>query len=205
MCLLAQINPVSPRDTEENRAAQIHHAHQVCGIVAHTKDRGVSSVAIRSLAIASSVLIEVDEQKEVLAILERINTDTGWRLGKVCSDLKKTWGWEAKGLSMLAPVGHTTAPRGQGFPTCPPPSLGGPPLSAPVQSQPSTPQTQKNYVTTTTTTTSSTPAAAPSAPRPPVNPLLVQADFSLPNHPYQNYYEPPNRTSGFNSQGFWAG
>ncbi|OIW32730.1 hypothetical protein CONLIGDRAFT_563313, partial [Coniochaeta ligniaria NRRL 30616] len=93
MCLLAQINPLQPRDSEENRAAQIHHAHQVCGIVAHTQDHGVASVAIRSLTIASSVLTDGAEQTEVLAILDRIYRDTGWRLGTVLAELKKAWGW----------------------------------------------------------------------------------------------------------------
>jgi hypothetical protein len=200
MCLLAQINPLESRDSERNRTAQIHHAQQVCGIVAHTTDRGVSSVAIRSLAIASSVLVEIDEQKEVLSILERISIDTGWRLGKVFSDLKKTWGWEAKGLSMLAPVGPAL-PRGQGYPSVPPPNPGPAPPGV-LQPHPAPSQAQKN---TMSAATSSAPVVAPAAARPPVNPLLVQADFSLPNHPYQNWYEPPNRTNGFNSQGFWAG
>lgn len=93
MCLLAQINPLNPRDSEENREAQLHHAHQVCGIIAHTKDHGVASVAIRSLTIASSVLTDRAEQKEVLAILDRIHKDTGWKLGAVLAELKKAWGW----------------------------------------------------------------------------------------------------------------
>jgi len=97
MCLLAQINPLAPRDSEENRAAALHHAHQVCGIVAHTQDHGVASVAIRSLTIASSVLTDRAEQEEVLAILDRINRDTGWRLGAVLAELKKAWGWDNGG------------------------------------------------------------------------------------------------------------
>ena len=45
------------------------------------------------------------------------------------------------------------------------------------------------------------PAALP-APRPlRVNPLHC-ADFSLPNHPYQNWYEPPSRSNSYNPQGF---
>ncbi|KAF4774078.1 hypothetical protein HER10_EVM0008680 [Colletotrichum scovillei] len=93
-CLLAQTNPMEPgRASEEMRALQLHHAHQVCGIVAHTKDRGVASVAIRSLAIASAVLTDPREQEEVLEILDKIHAESGWRLGSIHGELKKAWGW----------------------------------------------------------------------------------------------------------------
>jgi hypothetical protein len=179
MCLLAQINPVESRDTEANLAMQLHHAHQVCGIVAHTTDRGVASVAIRSLTIASSVLTDLHEQKEVVTILEKINADTGWRLGKILSELKKAWGWEGGGTSASASGAVSLTAQ----------FLGG-----------SLPQA-------VITATSSAPIAVP-APVParrPINPLLVQADFSLPNHPYKNWYEPPNRSNNrFGHQGSWS-
>src|SRR4051794_9554949 len=100
MILLAQMNPLNPRDSDENRAAQLHHARQVCGIVAHTTDRGVASVAIRSLAIAGGVLTIPRERDEVLAILDRINRESGWRLEKVLAELKTAWAG--------TPVGTTT-------------------------------------------------------------------------------------------------
>lgn len=98
MCLLAQINPLKPpvqhsRDDDEIHTVQLHHAHQVCGIVAHTKDHGVASVAIRSLAIAGSVLTEPREQYEVLDLLTRIYERTGWNLKRVENELKRAWGW----------------------------------------------------------------------------------------------------------------
>ena len=184
MCLLAQINPTNPRDSPENREAQIHHARQVCGIVAHTKDRGVSSVAIRSLAIASAVLSDRAEQTEVLAILEKIGRETGWRLEKVFIELKKTWGWETAPPS-LVPMGSMPAVNTQAGPS------GPPQFFPPAQSLP---------VMAASTTTA---LVAPTPTRAKINPLLAQADFSLPNHPYQNWYEPPNRSNTFNSHGFW--
>ncbi|KAK8043054.1 hypothetical protein PG994_013537 [Apiospora phragmitis] len=42
------------------------------------------------------------------------------------------------------------------------------------------------------------PVAAPRPVRLSVNPLSF-ADFSLPNHPYQNWYEPPSRSSSYKS------
>ncbi|KAK3389838.1 hypothetical protein B0H63DRAFT_390105 [Podospora didyma] len=202
MCLLAQINPLNPRDSEENRAAQLHHAHQVCGIVAHTKDRGAASVAIRSLAIASAVLTDKDEQDEVLQILDRINRDTGWRLGKVLMELKKIWGWEIGVPLGLAPMGVgpcTPGPQPQSRRS----SRGGNPTPGPPpqffsSSQPP-PQHQQTTAPSPTTT-----VATPMPMRPNVNPLLAHADFTHQNHPYQNWYEPPNRLNVPNSQSVWS-
>lgn len=186
MCLLHQINPLEPASSEENRAAQLHHAHQVCGIVAHTKDHGVASVAIRSLAIAACVLIDREEQQEALAILDRIHNDTGWRLGNVLNELKKAWGWrdEGAGVPTLAPLGPPpgTGGGGGGFGS----GSGGmsqQPQQQPPQQQP--PQQQRMPV----------PGM--------VNPLLARADFNRPDHPYQNWYRPPNGQNVPGAQGFW--
>jgi hypothetical protein len=192
MCLLAQINPLSPRDSKENRDAQIHHAHQVCGIVAHTSDRGVASVAIRSMAISGAVLTDHGEQAEVLSILEKINRETGWRLEKVLIELQKTWGWIAPGGLTLQPVGppaSTTGPSSSSVPV-----TTGPYYAS---SQPPQPPSM--------TPSSTASLAAPVPSRALVNPMLAQADFNLPNHPYQNWYEPPSRQPNpIHSQGLWS-
>lgn len=110
MCLLAQVNPLEPRDSRENRASQLHHAHHVCGIVAHTRDRGVISVAIRSLAVVSAALVDRREQGEVLDVLGRISRETGWRLARVLEELKMAWGWEGPAAdpssSLTTAAGH---------------------------------------------------------------------------------------------------
>ncbi|CAK7264631.1 hypothetical protein SEPCBS119000_001096 [Sporothrix epigloea] len=96
MILLHQINPDEPRDSTANQTAQCHHAHQVCGIVAHTKDRGTVTVAIRSLAIAAHVLRDQREQHEVVSLFEKIAAETGWRIERICTELKQVWGRESK-------------------------------------------------------------------------------------------------------------
>ncbi|KAL1845117.1 hypothetical protein VTK73DRAFT_1094 [Phialemonium thermophilum] len=72
------------------------------------------------------------------------------------------------------------------------------PFFSPLQTQQPV-QKENNMLAAGPSSSSSSMAAAAAAgmqapARRPVNPLLVQADFSHPNHPYQQWYEPPNRT-----------
>ena len=231
------------RASEEMRTLQLHHAHQVCGIVAHSKDRGVASVAIRSLAIASCVLTEPREQDEVLEMLDKICAETGWNLAKVHSELKKAWGWEALpravgGLTskyLFASPGSNSGsvPAGR----TPSLSAGGSSQTAtPVlsqgaqghgrsqhqgQNQPSShgraqsqsqshnqsqSQSQGRGQSKGPQQASQAPATtnvlAPAPMKAAINPLNF-ADFSLPNHPYQNWYEPPSRTGSYPAQAFF--
>ncbi|CAI4213052.1 unnamed protein product [Parascedosporium putredinis] len=216
------------RASEEMRAIQLHHAHQVCGIVAHVKDRGVSSVAIRSLAIASSVLSDPREQDEVLEIMKKITKESGWGLGRVMTELKKAWGRDA-GVG-----GAATSDRG---PTQPQQQV--PPMHHQASSDQASQHQQHNYphrrathpqphmqqqqpqqhqqhrqhqmhtppmsgqqhqhhhqhlMGPSSSAQQSPPVIAPTPMKAPVNPLSF-ADFSLPNHPYQNWYEPPSRVA----------
>ncbi|KAI1373280.1 hypothetical protein F4677DRAFT_226119 [Hypoxylon crocopeplum] len=194
-CLLAQINPILPKDSEEARGVQQHHAHQVCGIVAHTTDRGVASVSIRSLAIVAEILSDLAEQQEVVATLERIDHETGWKLAGVIQNLKKIWGWEKIGQKGLAAQFLPRAGSGNNT----------------MMGLPKQPRQQMESIRATQTTTPPQQQMMPivsqsgpqqlAAPRPMhVNPLSF-ADFSLPNHPYQNWYEPPSRSNAYNAQG----
>ncbi|KAI1497870.1 hypothetical protein F5X99DRAFT_432610 [Biscogniauxia marginata] len=184
-CILAQVNPQWRKDSQEARTIQQHHAHQVCGIVAHTEDRGVASVSIRSLAIVAEILTDLPEQREVVATLERIDRETGWKLAGVIKGLKKTWGWEQMTQNMRTATQTTTPPQPQQK------QFQQQMISA--VSQPGSQQAHSQAAQHTQT------LAAPRPMR--VNPLSF-ADFSLPNHPYQNWYEPPSRSNAYNSQGF---
>jgi hypothetical protein len=171
MCLLAQINPLMSKETEEMNTMQLNHAHQICGITAHVKDRGVASVALRSLAIAAECLVIRQEQEEVLEIFEKIRKETGWKVGFLHKELKAKWGWQNEEAlqQQMAAQQNSLA---QFFPTT---------SQAPAPA------------------TSLPPAPPPSRPMPSgiLNPLLKTADFSLPNHPYQQYYQPPNQHQNF--------
>ena len=203
------------RASDEMRALQLHHAHQVCGIVAHSKDRGVASVAIRSLAIASCVLSDPREQDEVLEMLDKIHTETGWRLGKVHAELKNAWGWDqlphGKGSGLAAKFLSGPAGTGHGMPSAP--DIGGHQHGSAVASSSSTPPRHPVPLARRSpsepagrqlpaVSVAATTVAAPVPSKAPVNPLSF-ADFSLPNHPYQNWYEPPNRQGNYGgSQSF---
>lgn len=179
MTLLPQVNPFEPASSPAMHEMQLQHSHQICGIVAHAKDRGVASVAIRSVAIACEVLQERHEQEEVLQIFEKIRKETGWKIGFLSDELKKKWGWNVGmreeqvhgGQQMLLQGGSQQGSLSHFFPT----SL----MSGGGNLPPAPPTTN-------------------SAPRPAVrggilNPLLKTADFSLPNHPYQQHYQPPSQ------------
>lgn len=113
MCLLAQTNPLDPRDSRENRASQLHHAHHVCGIVAHTRDdRCVVSVAARSLGAVGAALVDRPEQEEVLGVLKRIATETGWCLDRVIGELKGAWGWEGAAEAAAAAAAAASSVSG---------------------------------------------------------------------------------------------
>ncbi|KAF7872744.1 uncharacterized protein EAF02_008815 [Botrytis sinoallii] len=168
MCLLPQINPLLSPENAEMHDMQQDHSRSICGIVAHVKDRGVASVALRSLAIAAECLVVRREQEEVLTIFEKIRKETGWRVGFLHKELKTKWGWpdETAQQQQMMPQANSLS---QFFPSnTPTPSSNLPP--APPR---------------------------PSIPSGILNPLLKTADFSLPNHPYQQHYQPPNTTNQF--------
>jgi hypothetical protein len=94
MTLLAQVHPMKSKEVADMHEMEQFHAHQICGIAAHVKDRGVASVALRSLAIAAECLTVRREQEEVLQLFMRIHRETGWRIGFIPKDLAKSWGWD---------------------------------------------------------------------------------------------------------------
>ncbi|KAK7527120.1 uncharacterized protein IWZ02DRAFT_192521 [Phyllosticta citriasiana] len=185
LCLLAQTHPALSRETDEMRELLVRNSQLICGIVAHVKDRGVASVALRSLAIAAECLATRREQEEVLQILDKIRQETGWRVGFINTELKKQWGWQDDlSLSSSASMQFQGAvqPQTTTIPMSLPPAPVPPPSAGSVSS-------------------STSNGSRPRLPSGILNPMLTAADFSLPQHPYQNYYVAPNLTS---TQGNWA-
>lgn len=127
LCLLAQIHPMAsstPQLDQEMQETGLYHARQICGIIAHVKDRGVASASIRCLAVAAEFLKVQREQEEVLEIFERIKKETGWRVAFINEELKEKWGWNtpdvqsnpstffgAQGMAPTMPTPVKSAPR----------------------------------------------------------------------------------------------
>jgi hypothetical protein len=187
-----------PVETPEMFEMQMYHARQICGIVAHVKDRGVASAALRCIGIAAECLTDYKEQDEILRILEKIKKETGWRIDFLMPELKKKWGWNddylrqqqmataaaaaAQNMMHSPPIAdfqyNTSSGSSTGAPT-PGSSTGSslpPPPQVPVAPQPAMPQ----------------------IPRGIVNPLMRTADFNAPTHPYQQYYVAPAPGAGNN-------
>jgi hypothetical protein len=171
MCLLAQINPLASKEDPEMNEMMMNHANEICSIVAHSQDRGIASVAIRSLAIAAECLTDRQEQEEVLQIFKRVRLNTGWRVEFISKQLKeKCWGWmdeETRHHMATTQANSLTSIINQQG------------LQAPVTSLPPPPPQ---------------PMSLPSGI---MNPLLKTADFKNPNHPYQQYYQPPSQQNQY--------
>jgi hypothetical protein len=134
MCLLAQIHPLLPKDSEELSSMYLHHG-----------------------------LVDRREQEEILEIFNKIQKETGWRIAALTKELKSKWRWADEVQPQMMAQQNSLA---QFFPT------------------------------TTQAPTTSLPPAPPqprSIPSGILNPILSKADFSLPNHPYQSHYQPPNQ------------
>ncbi len=179
LVLLAQINPIQGPGEPEMWAMLEQNSKFICGISAHVKDRGVASVAIRSLAIAAECLTDRREQEEVLQIFDKIKQETGWRVGFVNTELKQRWGWDTpqaqeqqqQQVNNHMQDGNVLYPQQQ----------------APIVLQPQQQQQMPS-------STASSPNTAGSASRRSSgfgNPLFV-ADFNMPQHPYQTHYVPAN-------------
>ena len=96
MALLGAVHPLAQVDEPTRNAMQdqrIYHSQQICGIVAHVKDRGVASASIRCLVVAGDNLTVRREQEEVIEIFTRINKETGWRIQFIIDELREKWGW----------------------------------------------------------------------------------------------------------------
>lgn len=173
MCVVAQTNPMFPMPNPEMASLLHDHAHQICGIVAHVKDRGVASVALRSLALAGETLVQRDEQEEVIRIFEKVQKETGWNVTYVMKELRDKWGWISEEQLLRDQMSFNQFAPNAGIGPNANMSTATQGLQARQQQQQQQPQQPPKMIGGI------------------LNPLLARADFSLPNHPYQAYYQPP--------------
>ncbi|KAM0246366.1 hypothetical protein ACHAQJ_010260 [Trichoderma viride] len=97
-CILTQTHPMEQiMVSDEMSSLQLHHAREVCGIVAHTEDRCMGPISIQALLLASAVLTDDKEQIEVLEILQRMKAQMGYPRRDTEEHLKAAWGWDTTG------------------------------------------------------------------------------------------------------------
>ena len=200
LVLLAQINPIQGPNEPEMWTMLEQNSKFICGISAHVKDRGVASVALRSLAIAGECLTDRREQEEVLQIFDKIRQETGWRVGFVNTELKQRWGWDtpqqeqqqqqAQQAQQAQQQQQVQQAQQQQQQQQQQQANGNVQDTMAYQQQP---MQHAQMVVQQQMPPVSLPPALIQPRRPPAfgNPLLV-ADFSMPQHPYQTHYVPAN-------------
>lgn len=120
IALLCESNPLAasnPQVLQEMQTWQLRNARELCGIVAHAKDRGVASVALRSLHTVTACLTSRAEQDEVFAIFDKIRKETGWRIDFIYADLRKVWGHDKPEEPQMPNYPYSTS----SLPPAPPP------------------------------------------------------------------------------------
>lgn len=124
MAVLGAVHPLKDIQSQtqaEMQDMKLYHSRQICGIVAHVKDRGVASASIRCLAVAGENLTDRREQEEVLTIFDRIKKETGWRVTFIHDDLKEKWGWSTQEYDNVSSTSSSTfyPPSGSSAPSVP--------------------------------------------------------------------------------------
>ncbi|KAF7116830.1 hypothetical protein CNMCM5793_005411 [Aspergillus hiratsukae] len=92
--MLARIRLSQSGYSFEMQQLQEVHAHNICGIVAHVKDRSIAGLSIQFLAVAAECLVTKEAQEEAIKILDRIVKETGWPAEHIRNDLRQAWGWQ---------------------------------------------------------------------------------------------------------------
>ncbi|QGA14140.1 hypothetical protein EYB26_001793 [Talaromyces marneffei] len=174
--LLTKTHPLESEFSPNLREMQQRHAYDACGIIAYVKDRGIATTSIRCLAIAGECLVAREAQEEVLQIIDKIIKETGWRIAFLKPELQAKWGWNTSAPTNTNNSNITTT-------TTPTTSLSMDNGTLPTPNPPT-------VIPTTASTPTPPPAATARSRFPPgiINPLMATADFSMPNHPYQEHY-----------------
>lgn len=103
--LLAMSNPVEPVGVSNDMFfMRLHHAQQICGILANSEHPGLVIVGMRALPIAGAALVDREEQEELLRMLRRFYLERGSEMKKVEARLKATWGWKEPSHPMPMPL-----------------------------------------------------------------------------------------------------
>lgn len=147
------------------------------------------------------------QQEEVLEIFEKIHKETGWKIGFVYKELKEKWGWDEEPSPQQYAQTHEAARKAQEAQEAQQQQQ----LQQQAQAAQQSLQLQQGFDFGTAqqgnnmafssparsvgSSGSSSGSERKNIPSGIPNPLYAKADFSLPQHPYQNFYVAPS--SGF--------
>ena len=170
---------------------QLHHAHQICGIVAHNQDRSMWTVAVRSIEIAAPSLVDLLEQEESLRILDGMNTRGDQWLRDVVCKLRRGWAFDRARRDappFRSPVSDSNRQHASEDQS----------MMADFTTTPALERSMRARALSTQSTLS-VPRTIDIDP----SPLMVRddmdalrsADFRHPDHPYQNWWQPASRTN----------
>ncbi|KAJ5496934.1 hypothetical protein N7463_008921 [Penicillium fimorum] len=102
--LLAKTHPFQSGFDEDMRKMQRSHAHEICGLIAHTTDRGVADISLYFLLFAAECLETREAQEQVLGIFDTITKVTGSNAESIKNDLKQIWSWADAHLHTMTPA-----------------------------------------------------------------------------------------------------
>ncbi|KAJ5952361.1 uncharacterized protein N7479_010774 [Penicillium vulpinum] len=91
--MLAKTHPFQSQFNDDMRKMKCSHAHEICGLVARTTDRGVANISLYFLVLAAECLETREAQEEVLGIFDTITQVTGSSAEPIKNDLKRIWSW----------------------------------------------------------------------------------------------------------------
>ncbi|RJE17668.1 hypothetical protein PHISCL_09993 [Aspergillus sclerotialis] len=101
--LLTKIHPLESGSSPEMQRTQKLHAKDICGIVAHMKDRGTATFPIWFLIIGAECLVEKEAQEDVLKVIDDLLKDNSFRAEYIKNELRKAWGSTSSSSHQKAP------------------------------------------------------------------------------------------------------
>ncbi|PKY03716.1 hypothetical protein P168DRAFT_311278 [Aspergillus campestris IBT 28561] len=107
--LLSKSHPLESEFSPEMQSMQQSHSHDICGIVAHVRDRGIAGLSTRFLAIVAESFKTRETQEETLKILDDIAMKTGYSTESIKHELQEVWGWNSAGCSSIETPSNFTS------------------------------------------------------------------------------------------------
>lgn len=163
-----------------------------------------------------------------MQIFEKINKETGWRIGFVYKELKEKWGWAEEPSPQQFAQTHTAAQQEKERQEQQQQQQLQQAQAAQQQQQSMQLQQGFMYNSQNVAQTMSLPTVQLTPPQQPppqqaqqqqprggagkqhkkpppgiTNPLYAKADFNLPQHPYQDVYVAPSSGHGHPQGGYW--